>query len=96
MIRYDLRAEDAGALNAALTAADIVRDNVTIVIDRIGRIFEPTGEADGEGMPVFAPVTGWFANLYAAEPLSEAQLALLPIIETPVQPLRVMAGELAD
>lgn len=93
MIRYDLRAVDGAALNAALAAAEIVRDNVRVVVDRIGRIYEPTGEADEAGIPVVAPIAGWHANLYTAEPLTEEQRAALPIIPTPAEPKRVMAGE---
>lgn len=96
MIRYDLRAADSAALNAALIAAGIVRDNVEVIIDRIGTIHEPTGEVDEDDLPILAATEGWHANLYVAEALSAEQQAALPIIPTPVEPKRIMAGEIVD
>jgi hypothetical protein len=93
MIRYDLRAADNAALSAALAEAGIIRDNVTVIVDRIGLIFEATGEVDEGGLPIVEAIEGWHANLYCAEPLTDEQEAVLPIIPTPPAPVRVLAGE---
>lgn len=48
-----------------------------IIWDEVGTIHEPTGDADAEGCPIFAPVTDaegnlyWHANLYMPHVLIE-------------------------
>lgn len=32
-------------------------------LDPVGVLWEPTGEVDGEGQPVLAPLDGWHVNL---------------------------------
>lgn len=48
-----------------------------IIWDEVGTIHEPTGDADAEGCPIFAPVTDaegnlyWHANIYMPHVLIE-------------------------
>lgn len=93
MIRTDLCAADAAALDAALNAAGLTRDNVDVLVDVIGIMSEETEDLDADGYPLLVPLEGWHANLYTAVPLTADQVALLPIIPTPATPWRRMAGE---
>lgn len=67
----------------------------TIILDVIGLIYKPTGNAltteDGIQYPEMLPIDGWHANAKAE--LTAEQEALLPLIEKPTTPHRVWAGE---
>lgn len=93
MIRTDLKAASQPALYAALEVAGLVVDGVTTLLDEIGAVWIETGDVEEEGAPVLRRRWGWHANLYTAEPLTDAQRAALPDIPTPATPLRVLAGE---
>jgi hypothetical protein len=91
-----LKATDEASLYAALEAAGIVtlQDDAYIPVngvflDVIGTISMPTGKMDAEGNPIYAPIDGYYANIYT--PVTEEQLALLPVIPTPDNPVRVAA-----
>jgi hypothetical protein len=91
-----LKAESETALYVALEAAGIVtlQDDVHVpasgvFLDVIGTISSPTGEVDAEGNAISAPIPGYHANIYSA--VEEWQLALLPVIEPPANPVRVAA-----
>jgi hypothetical protein len=91
-----LKATDEASLYAALEAAGIVtlQDDAYIpasgvFLDIIGTISLPTGEVDAEGNTLSAPIFGYYANIYT--PITDEQLALLPVIEPPANPVRVAA-----
>lgn len=93
---YYLKAADAAALTAALTAAGVLDQYgnvITGALDVIGTIHKPTGEKiageDGMTFDVTAPLPGWHANLRAD--LTPEQLAQLPTIPAPTTPVRVWA-----
>jgi len=96
-----LKAANEAALYAALEAAGLVtadpdaeiegrkgyRHNVFLSV--IGTISQPTGELDAEGNPVYAPIEGFHANIYA--PITDEQREMLPVIGAPKNPVRVSA-----
>jgi hypothetical protein len=105
---YLLRATDEAALWAALLAAAVIAEQPDVTgtqvkvplggaaLDVIGVIYQPTGvtltDQDGLPYPEMAPVPGFHANLRTEGPLSEAQLALLPLVTPlPATPDRVWA-----
>lgn len=105
---YLLRATDETALWAALLAAGVVAEQPDLTgalvrlptggtaLDVIGVIYQPTGvtltDQDGLPYPEMAPVPGFHANLRTEGPLSDAQLALLPLVApSPATPYRVWA-----
>lgn len=63
----------------------------TVAVDPVGVIHKPTGvvlqDADGNGYPEMAPVSGWHVNLSDSVP----ELAAFEI-EAPATPARVFAG----
>lgn len=105
---YLLRASDEAALWTASLAAGLVTEQPNpdgalvkapidgVALDVIGVIWRPTGTmlTDPQGLPYpeMAPVPGFHANLRTAEPLSEAQLAQLPLVTPmPATPEQVWA-----
>jgi hypothetical protein len=105
---YLLRADDEAALWTALLAAGLVTEQPELggamvrvpiggaALDVIGMIWRPIGATltDQHGLPYpeMTPVSGLHANLRAEEPLSDAQLALLPLVTPlPATPDRVWA-----
>jgi hypothetical protein len=105
---YLLRADDEAGLWTSLLAAGLVTEQPdpsgTVVkvpangaaLDVIGVIWRPTGATltDDHGLPVpeMAPVPGFHANLRTEEPLTDAHLALLPlVVPPPTTPDRVWA-----
>jgi hypothetical protein len=87
-----LRAETRAAMDAALAAAGIPIEGCEwCAVDHIGPVYGP---AEGEpGAETFPLVDGrHHANLlfHHCEPTLE-QLALLPVIEPPANPVRIFA-----
>jgi hypothetical protein len=82
MIDYYLRATDEAAMNAALSAAAVVDGEGNpfsgIELSVIGEITK-----DGKRVP------GWHVNMRAAGGLLGSQLAELPIIDPPQNPVRM-------
>jgi hypothetical protein len=92
MSDYFLRAESESALTAALEGAGIVTredDGVWVApgyaLDVIGVISKQVGGTAEE--PVMQQLDGSHANLRGE--LSDAQIAMLPVIATPNNPVRV-------
>lgn len=97
MKRYNLRAADKAALQAALIAAGVLVESedephvvAPNVLDVIGVISRVTGE-DKKGDPIIVTEDGYHANLIAD--LTKAQEKKLPIIPAPANPFRIFAGE---
>jgi hypothetical protein len=105
---YLLRASDEAALWAALLAAGVVAEQSDVTgtlvkaptggtaLDVIGTIYRPTGvtltDQHAQPVPEMAPVPGFHANLRTEGPLSDAQLAQLPLVTpSPATPDRVWA-----
>lgn len=93
---YYLKAADEQSLHAALESAGVVMVGDDgkwtapgYALDVIGTISRPTGILDAEGNPVLAPLPGYHANLRGE--LTDAQMALLPLIPAPNNPARVWA-----
>jgi hypothetical protein len=91
-----LKAESETALYVALEAAGIVTlqegayiPASGVFLDIIGAISLPTGKVDAEGNALSAPIPGYHANVYSS--VTDEQLALLPVIEPPANPVRVAA-----
>lgn len=82
MIDYYLRATDEAAMNAALNAAAVVDGEGNpfpgIELSVIGEITK-----DGKRVP------GWHVNMRVANDLLGAQVAELPIIDPPQNPVRM-------
>jgi len=58
-------------------------------LDIIGVIYKPTGETDEEGNPIMVPEEGFHANVRSWDyDLTPEQLAVLPTIPTPANPVR--------
>jgi len=91
-----LKATDEASLFVALQDALIVSQDDEhvpasgVFLDIIGTISLPTGEVDAEGNTLSAPIFGYHANIYT--PITDEQLALLPVIEPPANPVRVAAA----
>jgi hypothetical protein len=105
---YLLRADDEAALWTALLAAGLLTEQPDpggamvrvptggAALDVIGTIWRPTGatltDQHGLARPEMAPVAGFHANLRTEGSLSDAQLALLPLVTPlPATPDRVWA-----
>lgn len=104
MQNYYLKFENQADLEAALIAAGLATSEIIgeetvftpkVTLDVIGLIFKPTGKTlqteDGLNYPEMKAVDGWHANL-KADLTAEQELAL-PLIQSPVTPYRVWAGE---
>ena len=109
MITHYLKAVDEAALYAALEAAGIVVANYSEFdeegnpvgepvygtksgydLDIIGLIYQP--QEDPEAEPV--PEDGYFANVRSWDyDLTPEQIALLPTIPAPANPVRMWAGD---
>ncbi|CAH2606418.1 conserved protein of unknown function (plasmid) [Rhodovastum atsumiense] len=80
------------ALGVTVTVAanDSVRiDPIPVVTRETG---ETTTDADGNTVPVTEPVPGAHCNVYSLEPLSDAVLAVLPVVNPePTTPVRIAA-----
>lgn len=64
-------------------------------LDTIGEIFKPTGDTDADGNPVMEQLDGYHANIRKWEgDFSDEQLAALPTIAKPTNPVRIWAGDL--
>jgi hypothetical protein len=105
---YLLRASDEAALWAALLTTGLVAEQPNpdgalvkapvggAALDVIGTIYRPTGamltDPGGLPYPEMVPVPGFHANLRTKGPLSETQLAQLPLVTpSPATPYRVWA-----
>ena len=61
-------------------------------LDVIGEIYKPTGEVDEEGTPVMEQLDGYHANIRTWDgDFTEEQLAALPTITAPANPVRIWA-----
>ena len=106
MTDYNLKAANESTLTAALLDAGILTNVIdadtqeTIrtqvangySLDIIGIIHKPTGAVtinDGFETPVMAALDGYHANLRAD--LTDEQIAVLPVIAAPNNPVRVWA-----
>lgn len=93
MSDYYLRATDEAAMDAALLAAAVTNSEGNLYpgmeLSVIGRIDKPTGQVDAEGYPIMQPLPGYHANLRTTVDLLDAQLAELPTIDPPNNPVRV-------
>lgn len=84
---YFIKAADEAALHEALLAAGVTNADGQVQsgysLDIIGTIYEPLGDD-------VVPLEGFHANLRCL-PLSNSQIASLPLIEPPEAPVRVWA-----
>ncbi len=85
---FYLRAADRPALDAALAAAGLIDAEgfpatAEVAISRIGVIRQPTGDVDGEGLPIMEDLPGYHANLRLLRAATEAELAALEAVTLP-------------
>lgn len=94
-----LRADSREIIDQALQAAGLLtyidgEPSYAAAVDYVGAIYRPTGsliaDEDGGEYPEMKPIVGYHVNLRGD--LTEAQIALLPIIDPPNHPQRIFAG----
>lgn len=92
MTDYYLRTTNHAALISALQSANLLDEDQNCIHDLsiIGTIYEPTGRTLDDEQEMQA-IDGYHANLRTREPLTADQMALLPIIDKPNNPVRVYA-----
>lgn len=93
MSDYYLRATDEAAMNAALLAAAVINSEGNpypgMELSVIGKIAKPTGQVDAEGSPIYGELPGFHVNLRTTVDLLDSQVAELPAIAKPNNPVRV-------
>jgi len=71
--------------------------STTTMFDQIGTIYADTGPPDPHGQPTPEPIDNfYYANLRDGvdiPPLTDVQIAALPTIATPADPVRKWAGD---
>lgn len=93
MSDYYLRTNTEAEMRAALEAAAVIDSEGNpypgMELSVIGKIAKPTGQVDAEGFPVYGELPGWHVNLRVTGELLDSQVAELPAIAKPNNPVRM-------